>query len=173
MGGKRSGGRNRKPTAIKKAEGNRGKRELNELEPAAKPGAPAMPAKITSEAKAVWPEVVDMLEKNGVLFESDGIAIAVLCSDLALFRQADARVADHHLAIEQLETAIDKETADFMRWSRARSDAEKHLRATWQAFGLDPASRPGVQVSDRPERKPTSALEQVIRAKSNSKEIVN
>ena len=58
MGGKGSGGHNRKPTNLKKAEGNRGKRPLNLREPKALPGEPPMPSGMTEQARAVWPEVV-------------------------------------------------------------------------------------------------------------------
>ena len=47
MGGKGSGGHNRKPTAQKLAEGNRGKRRLNLREPKALPGEPQMPSGMT------------------------------------------------------------------------------------------------------------------------------
>jgi hypothetical protein len=56
---------------------------------------------------------------------------------------------------------------------RVRSDAEKQLRACWQLFGLDPFSRPGVQVSDSAERNTHSALDSVLRAKSANDEIIN
>jgi hypothetical protein len=53
---------------------------------------------------------------------------------------------------------------------RVRSDAEKKLRTCWQLFGLDPASRTGVEV-DGTDRDPQSALDSVLRAKSAKDEI--
>jgi hypothetical protein len=94
MGGKGSGGHNRKPTAQKLAEGNRGKRPLNLCEPKALPGEPQMPSGMTEQARAVWPEVVAMLKANEVLFQTDGLAIAALCSNLVLFWQADRAVQE-------------------------------------------------------------------------------
>ena len=60
MGGKGSGGRNRKPTAQKKAEGNRGKRPLNENEPKALPGEPPMPDFVAKDiaVRQVWRELI-------------------------------------------------------------------------------------------------------------------
>jgi len=49
MGGKGSGGHNRKPTAQKLAEGNRGKRPLNLREPKALSGEPPMPSGMTEQ----------------------------------------------------------------------------------------------------------------------------
>lgn len=179
MGGRGSGGKNRKPTAIKKAEGNRGKRKLNKKEPKAAAGEPQMPANITPGAKAEWPGVIEMLRKNEVLFETDAIAIAALCSTLAVFRQTDNRVNWHMRQIETLESEVASQTAQYMKWTRARSDAEKHLRATWQAFGLDPSSRAAVEGTGgagagggEGDRPPTSALEAILRAKTSKTETV-
>ena len=105
MGGKGSGGHNRKPTAQKLAEGNRGKRPLNLREPKALRGEPQMPSGMTEQARAVWPEVVAMLKANDVLFKTDGLAIAALCSNLVLFWQADRAVQELGSVREELDEA--------------------------------------------------------------------
>ena len=64
MGGRGSGGKNRKPTAIKKAEGNRGKRKLNEREPVALAGEPAIPKVLSRAARAVWPSICALAANN-------------------------------------------------------------------------------------------------------------
>ena len=172
MGGKGSGGHNRKPTAQKLAEGNRGKRPLNLREPKALPGEPQMPSGMTEQARAVWPEVVAMLKANDVLFKTDGLAIAALCSNLVLFWQADRAVQELGSVREELDEATGIYTLRINPSVRVRSDAEKKLRACWQLFGLDPSSRTGVQV-DPSERDPQSALDSVLRAKSAKDEIIN
>ena len=172
MGGKGSGGHNRKPTAQKLAEGNRGKRRLNLREPKALPGEPQMPSGMTEHTKAVWPEVVAMLKANDVLFKTDGLAIATLCSNLVLFCQADRAVQEMGSMREKLDERTGVSTLHMNPAVRVRSDAEKQLRACWQLFGLDPSSRPGVQV-DPSERDPQSALDSVLRAKSAKDEITN
>src|SRR3989442_5198162 len=146
MGGKGSGGHNRKPTAQKLAEGNRGKRPLNLRESKALPGEPPMPSGMTEQARAVWPEVVAMLKANDVLFKTDGLAIAALCSNLVLFWQADRAVQELGSVCEELDEATGVSTPRMNPSVRVRSDAEKKLRACWQLFGLDPSSRPDVQV---------------------------
>jgi phage terminase small subunit len=107
MGGNGSGGHNRKSIAQKLAEGNRGKRPLNLREPKALPGEPQMPSGMTEQARAVWPEVVAVLKANDVLFKTDGLAIATLCSNLVLFWQADRAVQEMGSMREKLEGSFD------------------------------------------------------------------
>src|SRR5437899_7843547 len=172
MGGKGSGGHNRKPTAQKLAEGNRGKRPLNLREPKALPGEPEMPSGMTEQARAVWPEVVAILKSNDVLFKTDGLAIMDLCSNLVLFLQADRAVQRMGSVREQLDEATGVSTLRLNPSVRVRSDAEKRLRACWQLVGLDPSSRAGVQV-DPSQRDPQSALDSLLHAKSAKEEIIN
>ena len=171
MGGKGSGGHNRKPTNLKKAEGNRGKRPLNLREPKALPGEPPMPSGMTEQARAVWPEVVAMLKANDVLFKTDGLAIMTLCSNLVLFWQADRAIQEFGSEREQLDEATGISILRMNPLVRVRSDAEKKLRACWQLFGLDPSSRPGVQTSNSADRHSSSALDAVL--KIDKDEIIN
>lgn len=174
MGGNGSGGKNRKPTAQKKAEGNRGKRKLNTKEPPALPGEPKRPICLGAKARKVWPEVCQMLSDAGVLFKQDSLAVAALCSQVVLFKQADAAVAKYGL----IHTTLDEETGTaVMRTApavRVRSDALKHLRALWQAFGLDPSSRSGVKLPDAdPNARSETALDAILRSKSSKDDVVN
>lgn len=177
MGGKGSGGKNKKPTAVKLAEGNRGKRKLNTREPKAFPGEPAIPQHLTDAGRKVWPMVCAGLNESGVLYKTDGLAIAALCSSLVLFAQADAAVAKYGLVT--VTPLSDKNGVDtgvvVLRTNpacRVRSDALRHLRSLWQAFGLDPASRSGVQGAP-PTDKPQSALDAILRAKGANDDVVN
>lgn len=174
MGGRGSGGKNRKSTARKKAEGNRGKRKLNLKEPPSLPGEPKKPSWLCGAPLKVWPEVVRNLSEAGVLFKTDGIAIAALCSNVILFRKADAAIAKYgclHLTLDE-ETGVGVlKTASAVR---VRSDALRHLRASWQAFGLDPSSRSGVVIPDPdPKDRSESALEAILRSKSSKDDVVN
>jgi P27 family predicted phage terminase small subunit len=173
MGGKGSGGRNRKPTAQKKAEGNQGKRKLNAKEPPSLPGEPPKPSCLSAAGRKVWPEVVKILESAGVLFKTDGIAIAALCSTLVLFKTAETAIAKYgslHVELDELTGAGVLRTAPAVR---VRSDALKHLRSLWQAFGLDPSSRSGVSLPPPGDGKSETALEAILRSKSSKDDVVN
>ncbi len=170
MGGSGSGGKNRKPTAQKKAEGNRGRRELNIREPKALPGEPPIPKFLNPAARKLWPDICAMLNQNGVLFKTDALAIASLCSSLVLFTKADAAIAKFGALCATLDEVTGVAVLRTNPAVRVRSDALRHLRASWQAFGLDPASRSGVEV---PGEKEASALDSILRAKSANDDIVN
>src|SRR5579863_2689602 len=172
MGGKGSGGRNRKLSAQKKAEGNRGKRKTNRKEPAPRPGEPRKPSCLSREARKVWPEVVEILEQAGVLDKRDGIAIASLCSTMVLFKQADAAIAKFGSLHAELDETTGVGVLRTAPAVRVRSDALKHLRAIWQAFGLDPSSRAGVQIPEPdPNSRSETALDAILRSKRSSDDV--
>jgi P27 family predicted phage terminase small subunit len=166
MGGKGSGGKNRKTDEQKLVEGNRGRRALTgkDRHPS-RPGEPPRPSCLTAEAAKVWPEICEILERNKVLFDTDGIAIAALCSNLVIFRQADAAVHKFGIVIVDEETGVGQMNPAV----RVRSDAQKHLRAGWQSFGLDPVSRSGLDVVKKPKEgdQPESSMKAILNSKVN------
>ena len=68
-----------KPTAIKRLEGNPGKRKLNEAEPSPTLGAPECPDHLDDVAMKEWDRLTSILVAMKVLTEADYIALANLC----------------------------------------------------------------------------------------------
>ena len=68
-------GRKPKPTAIKKLEGNPGKRKLNTKEPIPAKGMPECPQWLLAEAKKEWERLADLMNQMGVLTEVDMVAL--------------------------------------------------------------------------------------------------
>ena len=64
-------GRKPKPTALKKLEGNPGKRKLNTKEPMPGKGMPDCPKWLLPEAKKEWERLCVKLSEIGVLTEID------------------------------------------------------------------------------------------------------
>ena len=64
-------GRKPKPTAVKKLEGNPGKRKLNTKEANPGKGMPDCPAWLLPEAKIEWIRLSEKLNQMGVLTEID------------------------------------------------------------------------------------------------------
>lgn len=175
MGGKGSGGRNRKSTAQKRAEGNRGRRALNEREPQALPGEPPMPKFVAQDiaVRQIWKELVAILGEYGVLRKTDGLAIGALCSNYVLFAQAEASIRKYgHVIVTELDQETGVSVMKVNPSVRVRSDALKQLRLGWQAFGLDPRSAAGIQLPDNPE-KPKTGLDLIKLAKSAKDEVIN
>ena len=81
------------PTAIRRYEGNPGKRPLNVWEPQPKTVRPAMPRHLDEIARKEWKRLCPMLERMRVLSEADGIALANLCVDYSILQQAQESLA--------------------------------------------------------------------------------
>lgn len=64
-------GRKPKPTAVKKLEGNPGKRKLNTKEPVPAKGMPTCPNWLLPEAKSEWKRLAELMNQMGVLTEVD------------------------------------------------------------------------------------------------------
>ena len=62
-GGMTMAGRKPKPTAIKKLEGNPGKRKLNTKEPIPAKGMPECPQWLLAEAKKEWERLADLMNQ--------------------------------------------------------------------------------------------------------------
>ena len=85
----------KKPTAIKRAEGNPGRRPLNDCEPKPDPSAPKCPQNLSKRARAAWKKVVPQLQAMGVQTRIDGEALARYCTMLARYWDAEDFIKDH------------------------------------------------------------------------------
>lgn len=77
-------GRKPKPTALKKLEGNPGKRKLNTKEPVLGKGMPDCPKWLLPETKREWERLCVKLSEMGVLTEIDMAAFTAYCQSYAL-----------------------------------------------------------------------------------------
>lgn len=173
MGGKGSGGHNRKPTAVKRRQGNPGKRQLNRREPKPAPGVPEMPKHLSAAARAKWRELVPILDKMGVLTTADGDALAAYCSVYAQWIQAEAAIARYGILSVELnrETGVGriKESAAV----RIKEKSLKLMKAFENEFGLTPASRSKLTATEgrdlEPDVKSQDALEDFLSRKPASR----
>ena len=112
-----------KPTAIKAAEGNPGKRRLNQAELSEPPQAPACPKWLDEGARQLWHTLVPELMELGVLRELDQVQLASLCdaySTMIAAREAMAKLSgDGRMlvktpngAIQQNLLAVDRQWAE-------------------------------------------------------------
>ena len=148
MGGRGSGGHNRKSTARKKLEGNPGHRKLNHKEPKPKPGTPPMPPYVAASriAREQWNRLVPILLELKVLTTADGPSLGGLCTAFSQLVMAENAIQKYGLMVADLERSTGVATVRVNPAVRIKSDALRHLRAFCSLFGLDPASRSKISV---------------------------
>jgi P27 family predicted phage terminase small subunit len=173
MGGRGSGGRNRKPTALKKIEGNRGKRALNKKEPV----PPAIPPTVdpttltTGELSALeqkfWNKLFPIVSGMKLMTGADVIALEQLCRWLAEEQECTALITRMGRLIAKKDEQGKVIGVSANSVVRMRSDAAKHVRTYLAVFGLGPSFRSALAV-ENPDDSPQDPLENVRRAKTAS-----
>jgi P27 family predicted phage terminase small subunit len=169
MGGKGSGGRNAKPSALRKLQNNPGKRRINKREPKVPVGAPEMPTYLSATARAEWKRLVPILLGMKVLTPNHGAALAGLCCAHAQFVEAQRDLARRGNLLEIYEVCRldDLVNAKAKQVPKAvlldvkknpsvqiASDADRRLRSYYAMFGLDPVSQTKLSVHANPDETP-------------------
>lgn len=140
------------PSAVKKALGNPGKRQLNEHEPvppAPPSGSVTAPAWMTKKGKAIWNELAPVVAGMGCLTTADRLPFARYCQSFAryLVLLESLRVEDPKGAVYPIKDGNGKtksvgelpQAAELRRLHEILIKLEEH-------FGLTPASRSRIQV---------------------------
>ncbi len=137
-------GRKPKPTAIKKLEGNPGKRLLNNDEPEPEKKAPRCPVWLEKEAKEEWNRISKRLEHLGLLTEVDMAAFAGYCQAYARWKEAEEFISQHG--------PIVKTPSGYWQQVPQVSIAQSYLKVMirfCQEFGLTPSSRSRIIVDNQ------------------------
>lgn len=148
-------GRKPKPTAVKKLEGNPGKRPLNPFEPmpVKKDKTPECPDWLEEEAKNEWNRLADNLSGLGLLTEMDIQAFASYCQAYARWREAEEFITRHGSIVKTAKGG----------WQQVPqvSIAHQNQRIMMQAaaeFGLTPSSRSRI-IADQAVSKESDEME--------------
>lgn len=128
-------GRKPKPTAVKKLEGNPGKRKLNKNEPVPAKGMPECPDWLLPEAKAEWERLCEKLSDMGVLTEIDMAAFAAYCQSFARWKEAQ-----EHIDEEGSTFATDKGYQQQTPWVGIANTNQKLMLQAAAEFGLTPSA---------------------------------
>ena len=86
-------GRKPKPTALKRLDGNPGKRGYNHAEPAPPEGCPDCPPHLSEPAREEWHRIAGTLHEMGVLTLVDRAALAAYCQSYAPARTSGSKVS--------------------------------------------------------------------------------
>ena len=157
-GGMTMAGRKPKPTAIKKLEGNPGKRKLNTKEPIPAKGMPECPDWLLPEAKAEWERLCEKLSDMGVLTEIDMAAFAAYCQSFARWKEAQ-----EHIDEEGSTFATDKGYQQQTTWvGIANTNQKLMLQAAASEFGLTPSSRSRIVAGNAKGKEPEDEMEALL-----------
>jgi P27 family predicted phage terminase small subunit len=167
VGGKGSGGHNRKTAAVRKAEGNAGKRDINDREPEAPPADPEAPITLTPLEREFWLQIFPLVSAMQVMRSSDVLALTQLCRFLAEERECTDQLSKTGRLIPKKDADGKVIGVSLNPLARLRSDAARHVRAYLAVFGLGPSFRAGLQ-ADNPDDQPSDPLDNVRRAKTSS-----
>lgn len=127
-------GRKPKPTAIKKLEGNPGKRKLNRKEPVPAKGMPECPEWLLPEAKVEWERLCVKPSDMGVLTEIDMAAFAAYCQSFARWKEAQehADIAELEQKLKAAETVKDDSLSQALGTMKKYSEADELTQAMVQ-----------------------------------------
>lgn len=144
-------GRTPKPTAVKKLQGNPGKRPLSHDEPKVAGTLPRCPSHLDAEAKREWRRIAKELHRLGILDGIDRHALAAFCKCWSLWVKAEQQLAG-----EDLVVMSDKGNLYQNPIVGVARQAMKDMVDMAREFGMTPASRTRIKV-DKGEEEPSLA----------------
>ena len=150
-------GRKPQPTAIRRANGNPGKRGYNEAEPQPPKELPDCPPHLSEVARAEWDRVAETLHDIGVLTKVDRAALAAYC-------QAYGRWVEAEEQMKKTPPML-KTPSGYVQQSPWMSVANKQLELMGRymtELGMTPAARSRVQVAEQALNEPTQIVRVII-----------
>jgi len=145
-------GRKPEPSALKLLRGLPGKRKLSADEPQPAPLVDLTPpAWLDPEAQAEWLRLAPMLERLGVLTETDTGALTAYCDAWATWKAATQQIRKFGMVI--------KGKADLpivSPYVKIAHNALLQMRALLTEFGMTPSSRARVHVPTKTEQPAVS-----------------
>lgn len=164
MGGRGSGGHNRKTAEQKKLEGNPGKRQLDKNESKPAPAIPpTCPTWLDKEAKREWRRVIPEMIKAGTITREARSILAAYCSACSEFRQAQEVLNEKGLTQLARHGEAPRPEVKIAREARAQ------MRALAAELGLTPKSR-GYQTGEGAGGKsePEDPIDKALHTKSRN-----
>jgi P27 family predicted phage terminase small subunit len=141
----------KKPTALRKLEGNPSKRPFPKNEPKPEPGMPECPDWLMDEAKEEWFRIAPELHKLGLLTRLDRAALAGYCQSYAKWRRAEEFISQYGTTYRMVKT--DDEGRKYV-YSQQHAEVGianqclKQIRAFCAEFGLTPSARARMELPD-------------------------
>lgn len=148
-------GRKPKPAAIKKLEGNPGKREIKEdVKGTGK--APKCPNWLMPDAKAEWKRLISIFESVGVIDEIDLNAFAGYCQSYARWKEAEEFLSKEGLVFRTPSGYVQQ----WPQVSIARQNKTDMLKFATE-FGLTPSARTRISLFSK-ENNDVDPMEKLL-----------
>lgn len=139
----------KKPTALRRAQGNPGKVKGNKSEPQPTIIMPTAPENMSEFARQEWERITPILYRLGLLSEIDTVALAMYCDAVSTWRQAKEQLAIEGLTISTTNGNVIQNPVLGIR-NKAMELAHKFLIQ----FGMTPASRANVTTREENKNNP-------------------
>jgi P27 family predicted phage terminase small subunit len=148
--GNQNSGRAKKPAALKRLEGNRGKRPIQK-EPVPD-GAPVCPGYMTEEQRACWRSTVRYLPK-GLLTGADTAFLEIYAIAWADFREAQRALARTGKLVKGADGQPVRNP-----WKALARQAAAEINTFGASLGMSPLSRTRLIAADNGEEDPMQVL---------------
>lgn len=132
----------RKPSAWRRAEGNRGKRAWNHHEPQPPKDLPDCPTHLSDEARAEWYRLVDVLQEMGVVTVIDRAVLAAYSQAYGRWVEAEEKLRETPLLIKTPSGYIQQSP-----WLNIANRQMELMGRYMAEIGLTPASRSRIMVA--------------------------
>lgn len=136
----------RKPSAWRRAEGNRGKRAWNHAEPVPPEGVPDCPPHLGEEARAEWYRLVDTLVEMGVVSVIDRAVLAAYCQAWGRWVEAEEKLRETPLLIRTPSGYVQQSP-----WLSVANRQMELMGRYMAEIGLTPAARSRIVVQGTPQ----------------------
>ena len=151
-----------KPTAVKKQNGNPGRRPLITNEPEAVPGLPECPAHLDAEARAEWYRIGPQLVKEKRMADVYRAVFAAYCQAWARWVEAEKMIQQHGVVISSPKSGYLMQSP-FLQVS---NKAMAQMMTALTELGLSPSSQS--RVTEVREPATVSRLEVFLGGKKAS-----
>ena len=140
-------GRRPKPTALKRAAGNPGKRALNHAELQPPEGLPTCPPHLSDVAREEWDRVARVLYEMGVLTVVDRAGLAAYCQAYATWWRMERDIEENGDVQFNARSGLESARPQVAMRDKALDTMRRFL----VEFGLTPSSRTRVSAAETPK----------------------
>lgn len=139
----------RKPSELRRAEGNRGHRPIPKDEPSPK-GAAVCPKSLSKDAKSVWKRLAPQLKEMGVLTAIDTDVLGRYCEVWVQWREATDAIVGQGMTLDGRSRAVVK----------IARDAGAEMTRLETLLGMSPSSRASLSVAPKRDSKEEPSIEE-------------